>query len=248
IRACEDAIVYLDAGSTEFFQFIGAYPILVDLGAQAICNLESMSVLDAGRKCSPFLVGNTRSDQLIQFGAYSLGVSGFTSGPDAYHEYESLLVDVPHIEASSSGRDTEDAVFKLDASVHHFPMILCPLSSEHEDSIGPGFPPFKNKRWGLTSKENITVNVKSRPGFVTKPELQAMIKALTGSQSSLLKNKAIIQIASATLFALEESNCTKWDAFSSAEKILSVSSGETSQSFAAQIGDLINKSALLGSQ
>ncbi|PNX72872.1 hypothetical protein L195_g028770, partial [Trifolium pratense] len=55
------------------------------------------------------------------------------------------------------------------------------------------------------------------------------------------------QLASATLSALEESNCTKWDAFSSAVKILSVSSGETSQSLAAQIGDLINKSALFGS-
>ena len=43
----EDAIVYLDAGSTESFQFLGAYPILLDLGAQAICSLESMSVLDA---------------------------------------------------------------------------------------------------------------------------------------------------------------------------------------------------------
>lgn len=130
-------------------------------------------------------------------------------GPDAYHEYESLLVqdyeelnkksgtkprlfgsnlqakanfedggrsqfpssgeDVPHLEASSSGRDfyehnpldyTEDAVLKLVVSVHHFPMILCPisprvfvlpseglvaeayLSAEHEDSISPGLPPL----------------------------------------------------------------------------------------------------------
>ena len=105
------------------------------------------------------------------------------------------------------------------------------------------------KKWlqEILRRENVTVNVKSRTGHVTKPELQAMIKALTRTQSSLLKNKGIIQIASATLLALEESNCAKWDAFSSAEKILSVSSGETSQSLAAQIGDLINKSALLGS-
>lgn len=130
-------------------------------------------------------------------------------GPDAYHEYESLLVqdyeelskksgkkpgqigsllqeklnledggrlqfpssgeDVPHLGASSSGRDfyghnpldhTEDTVLKLVVSVHHFPMILCPisprvfvlpseglvteayLSAEHEDSISPGLPPL----------------------------------------------------------------------------------------------------------
>ncbi|KAL4328166.1 hypothetical protein AHAS_Ahas13G0172900 [Arachis hypogaea] len=559
----EDAIVYLDAGSTESFQFIGAYPILLDLGAQAICSLESMSVLDAvadwnshSNPAGKFVVITSRllsdahryilrclsAHQVVRHCVIFTSISEAAHsvfpdsplGPDAYREYESLLVqdyeelnkksgakprqfgskvqakikfedggrsklspsgeDVPHLEASSSGRDffeqtpldsTEDAVFKLDVSVHHFPMILCPLSprvfvlpseglvaeahlsSDHEDSIGPGFPPLstgmlsdtddvppgatltahflyhlaakmdlkmeifslgdmsktvgkiltdmsslydvgrrkrsaglllidrtldlltpcchgdslfdrmfsslprrnrisntqgkgsglqlklgssylqrapldaqipltkilndedwqinnfrllesveaflcgwnsgdsdsqvtglinlsqkihekeshssaeiligsfvssetfrgtpfleaildrRTKDGGLLVKkwlqetlrrENITVNVKSRPGFVTKPELQAMIKALTGSQSSLLKNKAIIQIASATLFALEESNCTKWDAFSSAEKILSVSSGETSQSLAAQIGDLINKSALLGSQ
>lgn len=124
-------------------------------------------------------------------------------GPDAYHEYESLLVqdyeelvkksgikpgqakhnfedggrsefsssgeNVLNLEASSSGRDfyehnpldyIEDAVLKLVVSVHHFPMILCPisprvfvlpaeglvaeayLSAEHEDSISPGLPPL----------------------------------------------------------------------------------------------------------
>jgi hypothetical protein len=130
-------------------------------------------------------------------------------GPDAYHEYESLLVqdyeelskksgkkpgqigsllqeklnfedggrlqfpssgeDVPHLEASSSGRDfyehnpldkIADTVQKLAISVHHFPMILCPisprafvlpseglvaesyLSAKHEDSISPGLPPL----------------------------------------------------------------------------------------------------------
>lgn len=43
----EGSIVYLDAGSTESFQFIGAYPVLLDLGARAICSLENMSALDA---------------------------------------------------------------------------------------------------------------------------------------------------------------------------------------------------------
>jgi len=105
------------------------------------------------------------------------------------------------------------------------------------------------KKWlqETLRRENVAVNVKSRPGVATKPEIQAMIKALSRNQSSLLRNKGIIQLASATLYALEESNYTQWDAFSSAEKILSVSSGETSQSLAIQIGDLINKSALLGS-
>lgn len=105
------------------------------------------------------------------------------------------------------------------------------------------------KKWlqEAMRREIVTVNVKSRSSVVTTPELQAMIKALSKSQSSLLRNKGIILLASATLSALEESNCTKWDAFSSAVKTLSVSSGETSQSLAAQIGDLINQCALLGS-
>ncbi|XP_054811261.1 sec1 family domain-containing protein MIP3 isoform X1 [Prosopis cineraria] len=105
------------------------------------------------------------------------------------------------------------------------------------------------KKWlqETLRRDNVTLNVKSRPGHVTRQELQAMITALGRSQSSLVRNKGIIQLASATLLTLEESTSAKWDAFISAEKILSSSSGETSQNLAAQIGDLINKSALLGS-
>ncbi|KAL6141184.1 hypothetical protein ACLB2K_059474 [Fragaria x ananassa] len=93
--------------------------------------------------------------------------------------------------------------------------------------------------------ENI-LNVKARPGFATKSELQAMTKALAKSQSSLLRNKGIIQLAVAALAALDESHSSRWEAFSNAEKILSVSAEDTSQSLAVQIGDFINKSALLG--
>ncbi|XP_061356815.1 sec1 family domain-containing protein MIP3 [Gastrolobium bilobum] len=553
----EGAIVYLDAGSTESFQFIGAYPVLLDLGARAICSLENMCALDlvvdwnsrsdpAGKlvvitsrllsDAHRYILRCLSTHQVVHHCIIFTSISEIAHsafpdsplGPDAYHEYESLLVqdyeelikksgtksgqaklnfedggrpqfpstkeDVPHLEASSSGRDfyehnpldyIEDAVLKLAVSVHHFPMIFCPisprvfvlpseglvaeayLSAEHEDSISPGLPPLSTgvlsdaddvppgatltahflyqlaakmdlkmeifslgdisktvgkfltdmsslydvgrrkrsaglllidrtldlltpcchgdslidrmfssvprrnrttshaqgkgsgnqlklgssnmqrapldvqiplakilneedrqldnfrllecveaflsgwnsgncdsqitglinpsqkihdkpsnsdieiltgsfvssenfrgmplleaildrrtkdgallvKKWlqETLRRENVTVNVKSRPGLVTKLELQAMIKALSRSQSSLLRNKGIIQLAAATLLALEESNFAKWDAFSSAEKILSVSSGETSQSLAAQIGDLINKSALLGS-
>ncbi|KHN34243.1 Sec1 family domain-containing protein 2 [Glycine soja] len=549
----QDAIVYLDAGSTESFQFIAAYPILLELGARAICSLENMCPLDLvvdwnsnsdpGRKlvvitssllsdAHRYILRCLSTHQVVRHCIIFTSISETAHsafpdsplGPDAYHEYESLLVqdyeelvkkswtkpgqakhnfedggrsefpssgeDVLNLEASSSGRDfyehnqldcIEDAVQKLVVSVHHFPMILCPisprvfvlpseglvaeayLSAEHEDSISPGLPPLSTgllsdaddvppgatltahflyhlaakmdlkmeifslgdisktvgkiltdmsslydvgrrkrsaglllidrtldlltpcchgdslvdrmfsslprrnrtfshgsgsqlklsssylhrapldvqiplakildeedwqidnfrlletveaflcgwnsgnsdsqieglinlsqkihdkpsqsdveiltgsfvssenfrgmplleaildrktkdgallvKKWlqETLRRENVTVNVKSRPGLVTKPELQAMIKALSRSQSSLLRNKGIIQLASATLFALEESNYAKWDAFSSAEKILGVSSGETSQSLAIQIGDLINKTAFLGS-
>ncbi|KAK7342433.1 hypothetical protein VNO80_25385 [Phaseolus coccineus] len=550
----QDSTVYLDAGSTESFQFLGAYPILLELGARAICSLENMCALDVvvdwnsnsdpARKLV-VITSSLLSDahryilrclsthqvvrQCIIFTSISeTAHSAFPDsplGPDAYHEYESLLVqdyeelvkksrtkpgqgklqvedggrsefpssveDVLNLEASPSGRDfyennpldyVEQSALKLVVSVYHFPMILCPisprvfvlpseglvaeaqLSTKHEDSISLGLPPLSTgilsdaddvppgatltahflyhlaakmdlkmeifslgdmsksvgkvltdmsslydvgrrkrsaglllidrtldvltpcchgdslvdrifsslprrnrtisgkgsgsqfklgsfylhrapldvqiplarildeqdwkidnfcllesveaflcgwnsgnsdsqlaglinlgqkihdkpshtdaeiltgsfvssenflgmplleaildrrtkdgallvKKWlqETLRRENVAMNVKSRPGVATKPEIQAMIKALSRNQSSLLRNKGIIQLASATLFALEESNYTQWDAFSSAEKILSVSSGETSQSLAIQIGDHINKSALLGS-
>eukprot|EP00257_Ricinus_communis_P018030 XP_015576615.1 sec1 family domain-containing protein MIP3 [Ricinus communis] len=96
-------------------------------------------------------------------------------------------------------------------------------------------------------RENIDVNFRTRPGFATKSELKAMIEALTKSQSSLIRNKGIIQLTTAVLVALDESHSARWDAFISAEKILSASAGDTSQSLAAQIGDLINKSTLVAS-
>lgn len=559
----EGAIVYLDAGVTESFQFIEAYPVLLELGARAVCSLENMNALDVvgdwnsssdpARKlvvitsrllsdAHRYILRCLTTHQVVRHCIIFTSISEMAHsvfpdsplGPGAYSDYGSLLVqdyeelnkksgkkprqigsmlqeklnfedggrfqfpstgeDVPHLEASSSGRDfyehnpldlIADTVHELVVSVHHFPMILCPispkafvlpseglvaesyLSAKHEDSITPGLPPFstglisdtddvppgatltahflyhlaakmdlkmeifslgdmsktvgkiltdmsslydigRRKRsvglllidrtldlltpcchgdslidrifsalprrerttshilgkgsgsqlklgssylqrapldvqiplakilneedWKLDNfrllesveaflcgwnsgdsdsqvadlinlsqkiydkpshsgvdiltgsfvssdnfrgvpfleaildeetkrgavlvkkwlqeamrRENVTVNVKSRSSVVTTLELQAMIKALSKSQSSLLRNKGIILLASATLSALEESNCTKWDAFSSAVKTLSVSSGETSQSLAAQIGDLINQSALLGS-
>lgn len=553
----QGAIVYLDAGSTESFQFAGAYEVLLDLGARAICSLENTCALDVvvdwNSNSDPvrklvvitssllsdahrYILRCLSTHQVVRHCTIFTSISETAHsafpdsplGPDAYLEYESLLVqdyeelvkksktkpgeakhnfedggrsqlpsgieEVPNLEASSSGRDSyehntldyiEDTVLKLVVSVHHFPMIFCPisptvfvlpsqglvaeayLSTEHEDSISPGLPPLSTgmlsdaddvppgatltahflyhlaakmdlkmeifslgdisktvgkiltdmsslydvgrrkrsaglllidrtldlltpcchgdslvdrmfsslprrnrtishaqgkgsgsqlklgssylqrapldvqiplakilneedcqidnfrllesveaflcgwnsgnsdsqieglidlsqkihdkpsqsdvemltgsfvssenfrgmpfleaildrrtkdgallvKKWlqETLRRENVTVNVKSRPGIVTIPELQAMIKALSRSQSSLLRNKGIIQLASATLLALDESNHAKWDAFRSAEKILGVSSGETSQSLGIQIGDLINKSALLGS-
>ncbi|XP_055808044.1 sec1 family domain-containing protein MIP3-like isoform X2 [Solanum dulcamara] len=106
------------------------------------------------------------------------------------------------------------------------------------------------KKWLQESlrRENISLNAKIRPGYASKSDLQPMIKALAKSQSSLVKNKGIIQLAAAALFALDESHSAKWDAFNSAEKILNVNAGDTSQSLAAQISDLINKTALVSSQ
>lgn len=106
------------------------------------------------------------------------------------------------------------------------------------------------KKWLQESlrRENISLNAKIRPGYASKADLQTMIKALAKSQSSLAKNQGIIQLAAAAVFALDESHSAKWDAFSSAERILNVNAGDTSQSLAAQISDLINKSAFISAQ
>lgn len=106
------------------------------------------------------------------------------------------------------------------------------------------------KKWLLETlrKENVSGSVKVRPGFPSRSDLRNMIKALVKSQSSLIRNKGIIQLAAATLCAMEESHSAKWDAFASAEKILTVNAGDTSQSLAAQMSDLINKSCLTQSQ
>lgn len=90
--------------------------------------------------------------------------------------------------------------------------------------------------------ENIATNVRLRPGIATKSELLSMLKALAKSESSLLRNRGLIQLAGAAIIALDETHNASWDAFMSAEKILGISAGETSQSLAAQITDLINKS------
>ncbi|KAK2665906.1 hypothetical protein Ddye_004480 [Dipteronia dyeriana] len=105
------------------------------------------------------------------------------------------------------------------------------------------------KKWlqETLRQENLNVNVRTRPGSATKSELQPMVKALAESQSSLMRNRGIIQIAAATIAALDESHSTKWDTFIGAEKMLHVSAGDTSQSLAAQIQDLINKSTLASS-
>ncbi|XP_057792354.1 sec1 family domain-containing protein MIP3 [Salvia miltiorrhiza] len=106
------------------------------------------------------------------------------------------------------------------------------------------------KKWlqECLRQENITSNVKTRPGLASKSELQSLLRSLAKRQSSLVKNKGIIQLAAATVHALDESHSASWDAFSSAEKILHVNAADTSQSLAAQISDLINKTVLAASQ
>ncbi|CAH9126948.1 unnamed protein product [Cuscuta epithymum] len=105
------------------------------------------------------------------------------------------------------------------------------------------------KKWLQESLrlENISLSTKISPSnYVSKAELQALIKALTKTQSSLIRNKGIIHLAIAAFYVLDELHSSRWNAFNSAEKILTVNAGDTTQSLAAQINDLINKSAFVG--
>nr|GEX11754.1 sec1 family domain-containing protein MIP3 isoform X1 [Tanacetum cinerariifolium] len=93
------------------------------------------------------------------------------------------------------------------------------------------------KKWlqETLRKEKISVKPKS--------ELQPMIRALAKKQSSFMRNKGIIQLTAATLYAMSEEYRPKWDSFISAEKILNISAGDTSQSLSSQMCDIINKSS-----
>ncbi|KAG9459540.1 hypothetical protein H6P81_004048 [Aristolochia fimbriata] len=104
------------------------------------------------------------------------------------------------------------------------------------------------KKWlqETLRKEKMTIDLKSRPGSVHTSELQAMVKRLSSSETSLLRNKGIIQLASAAVAALSDPHSSRWDAFVSAERMLRLSAGDTSQSLLGQIHDLINKSILMG--
>nr|XP_043610440.1 sec1 family domain-containing protein MIP3 [Erigeron canadensis] len=99
------------------------------------------------------------------------------------------------------------------------------------------------KKWlkETLRKEKISVNSKTQPRL----ELQHMISALARNQMSFMQNKGIIQLAAATSYAMSERYRTKWDSFISAEKILSISAGDTSQSLSSQMCDIINKSSFV---
>ncbi|MBA0766593.1 hypothetical protein Gotri_015623 [Gossypium trilobum] len=189
----------------------------------------------------------TKEDFEIDDSCLSNGIEAFRCGWDSYNS-ASEMVDL----ISLSKKASDEKFFPAEllqgslVSTETFkgtPYLEAILDRKTKDGA------ILVKKWlqETLRRENMTIDVKTRPGFASKLELKTMIKALTKSQSSLIRNRGIIQLASATLLALDESCSARWDAFISAEKILSVNAGDTSQSLAAQISDLINKSAFAGS-
>ncbi|WOL11174.1 sec1 family domain-containing protein MIP3 isoform X1 [Canna indica] len=102
------------------------------------------------------------------------------------------------------------------------------------------------KKWLLETlqHENVNLNLKGRSGLLSASELHSMLKRLARNQMSLIQNKGIIQLALAAEIALGEPHSSRWDAFVNAEKILTITSLDTSQSLSSQILDFINTSIL----
>ncbi|GMI99324.1 MAG2-interacting protein 3 [Hibiscus trionum] len=185
----------------------------------------------------------TKEDPEIDDSGLSNSIEAFLSGWNSYNSAPEM-VDFINL----SKRASDERIFPAEllqgslVSTESFrgtPYLEAILDRRTKDGA------ILVKKWlqETLRRENMTINVKTRPGFASKLELKTMIKALAKKPSSLIKNGGIIQLATAALFALDESCSARWDAFISAEKILSVNAGDTSQSLAAQISDLVNKSA-----
>lgn len=171
-------------------------------------------------------------------------IKAFMRGWDSYKSV-SQIGEVTNVNDGKS-LPTEDQLlfgsFVSTESFHGTPYLEALLDRRTKDGA------VLVKKWlqEAQRRENIT-NVRARPGIPAKSELLTMIKSLTKSQASFIRNIGIIQMATAALVALDESHSARWDAFISAERILSISAGDTSQSLAAQIGDIINKSVIVES-
>uniref|UniRef100_A0A1D1YGI0 Sec1 family domain-containing protein 2 n=2 Tax=Anthurium amnicola TaxID=1678845 RepID=A0A1D1YGI0_9ARAE len=106
------------------------------------------------------------------------------------------------------------------------------------------------KKWllGTLHQDKVPVNLKSHLGLPSSFELLAVAKLLASNQISFIRNKGIIQLAIASVCALSEPYNSHWNAFVSAERILKMSTGDSSQSLSNQIHDFINTSILMGSE
>nr|CAB3491022.1 unnamed protein product [Digitaria exilis] len=105
------------------------------------------------------------------------------------------------------------------------------------------------KKW-LTEAlqhEKLSSASKGRQGATSVSDIHSMVQILSQNQLSLLRNRGVIQLALAAEMTLLEPQSSRWDAFTSAERILSVTSAETTQSLASELRDFINTSTSVDS-
>lgn len=105
------------------------------------------------------------------------------------------------------------------------------------------------KKWLMEALQLEKLSFASKGRQTTSvSELRSMVQMLSQDQLSLVRNRGVIQLALAAEMALQEPQSSRWDAFTSAERILSVTSAETTQSLASEIRDFINTSTSVESQ
>lgn len=105
------------------------------------------------------------------------------------------------------------------------------------------------KKWLVEALQHgkISSASKGRQGATSISEIRSMVQMLSRDQLSLLKYRGVIQLALAAEMTLREPQSSRWDAFTSAERILSVTSAETTQSLASELRDFINTSTSIES-
>ncbi|CAH1423652.1 unnamed protein product [Lactuca virosa] len=176
------AVVYLDAGCTESFKFLGAFPVLLEMGVLSVCSLESMSSLDMA------IDWNQKNDDLTKVVFFtcrllsdahryilrclttlqcvsqctiyiSISETGHSAypdsplGPDAYHEYQILLVqDYEELKKKNnqnsihknSNKPKENPIFEDEGWLQLTPRSISEayLSGDQENSISSGLPPL----------------------------------------------------------------------------------------------------------
>ncbi|KAK9906218.1 hypothetical protein M0R45_002718 [Rubus argutus] len=173
-------------------------------------------------------------------------------------ERASLDVQIPLAKILSE-EDCKIDNFRLLESIEAF---LCGWDSGNSASQILDLSNLKNKiqneKPSLLEIELLRGSLISTESFRGTPYLEALLDRKTKDgtilvkkwlQEALRRENISVNVKSrpvAALAALDESHSSRWEAFSSAEKILSVSAEDTSQSLAVQIGDFINKSAFLG--
>ncbi|KAG2639863.1 hypothetical protein PVAP13_2KG048500 [Panicum virgatum] len=105
------------------------------------------------------------------------------------------------------------------------------------------------KKWLIEAlqHEKLSSAFIGRQGASSVSEIHSMVQILSREQMSLLRNQGVIQLALAAEMTLLEPQSSHWDAFTSAERILSVTSAETTQSLAGELRDFINTSTSVDS-
>ncbi|KAJ1696569.1 hypothetical protein LUZ63_005081 [Rhynchospora breviuscula] len=96
------------------------------------------------------------------------------------------------------------------------------------------------KKWLLESLKNENLSFSSK--VTSQSDLPNMVKIISRDQKVLVRNRGIVKLALAADMANSEPQSSRWDAFVSAERILSVSSADSSQSLSSEIRDFINTS------